>query len=296
MADGLPSNPPTPPSTSSWISVNGSGPASAPVPAPKVTQMGDSFFVSNPESSDIVTPLPINDSIQIGNSFFQSDFFKTTPVSQVGLSYEDRSNLSDLYVYLNHLFANNIFAEMRLYGAYNYQATNSNFASLPVSNQANPPGYGFVGILGYNVPLNSNVSLLPYIRLSYYHDFFAVYNNSDGNTLNTNQYMAQGGLRLSLKVNNVFAVYGSYWIGYQDIYLNGGGAYAGGNDPQVSGIASSYEIGAPYRMTTHFSFIPYIAFSMNANSPNNSASTEEYKAIAVTNTNTLFGAKVSYDF
>ena len=118
MADGLPSNPPTPPSTSSWISVNGSGPASAPVPAPKVTQMGDSFFVSNPESSDIVTPLPINDSIQIGNSFFQSDFFKTTPVSQVGLSYEDRSNLSDLYVYLNHLFANNIFAEMRLYGAY----------------------------------------------------------------------------------------------------------------------------------------------------------------------------------
>ncbi len=221
MADGLPLNPPAAPTPGpSWITVPviNSVPQSAsglPVVPAATNQIGNSFFEPvHTEDPEVQHLLVSHREDQIGNSFFESANYIVVPISQVGVSYEDRNNLSDIYVFYNHLFSNNIFTEARVYGAYNYNVVNPNFPSLQPSNQANQPGYGFVGILGYNIPLNSNVSLMPFIRLSYYNDFFAVYTNSSGDSINSNQYMAQGGARLSLKVNNVFAVYASYWIGF----------------------------------------------------------------------------------
>ena len=264
------------------------------------TQIGNSYFESQVITPTVNTPgTPqqnlLTSEIQIGNSFFESSTKVVERISQIGLSYEDRINMSDIFVYYNQLLSNNLFYEIRAYAGYNYLVTNPNLPQLPISNQNNPPGYGFVGILGYVIPLNNNVTLMPFIRLSYYNNFAVVYSNSNGNSINSNQYIAQGGARLSLDINKIFAIYASYWAGYQVTYLSGGGAFANSNDPQLSGLASTLEFGLPYKMTKRLSFIPYTQYNVSANSPNNSASTTPYNAITATNTNILYGIKIGYD-
>lgn len=312
-ADGLPANPSVVPTTNSWITVpnvdlpatvsTGSSSASqsaiksvTSVPNKQDVQIGNSFFPPVTDSPKPIVAETNLGEVQIGNSFFESANAKVTPIHQIGISYEDRINLSDFFIYYNQLLSNNIFYELRAYAAYNYQASNPNLPFVPLSNQANPLGYGFVGILGYVIPLNSNITLMPFLRLSYYYNFFAVYTNTNGNSINSSQYLEQGGLRLNLKVNNVFAVYASYWAGYSTAYLNGTGIYPGNSDAQISGIASTMEIGFPYKMTRSFSIAPYVDFNVNANNPNTPATSAPYNATGVTVTNTFLAIKMSYDF
>lgn len=259
-------------------------------------QFGDSFFHSTPlPESSLLAPVSLEE-VQVGNSFFESANATTVSIRQIGATYEDRINMSDFYLYFNQLLENNVFYEIRLYMAYLYQTTNPGFPQVPASNQPNPPGYGSVGILGYVIFLNSNVSLMPFVRLGYYDNFYMVYSNSDGSYINSSQYVGQGGARLSLKVNNAFAIYTSYYAGYQIIYLSGGGKYANSDNPQIAGLASCMEIGTPYRMTKSLSVTPSVFYNINANNPNYAASTLPYNAITTTLNSTTFAIRLSYDF
>lgn len=257
-----------------------------------VVAEADVLSESNPVSKQKLQPQQYGE-VQIGSSFFESTSV-VIPVRQVGFSYEDRPNMSDIYVFYNQLLANNVFYEVRSYLAYNYKAPNPILPSIPLSNNTNPPGYGFVGIVGYNIPLNENVTILPYIRLNYYYDFAAVYNNTNGDTINSNSYITQLGARLSLKVNNVFDIYANYFAGYQWVNLSGGGAYTVSDNPAISGFVSTLELGMPYKMTRKLSITPYVQFNVTTNNPNTAANNLPYSVNSLTNANALYAFRFSY--
>lgn len=302
FADGV-ENVAPPPSKVNWFNVVPSM-VTSNVPSPSdpansdavPVEVGDSYFrqVPLPESSARF-PMQL-EVVQIGSSFFESANVETASIRQVGIAYEDRVNLSDFYIYFNQLLENNIFYEVRAYMVYPYQTTNPGFPQIPSSNEPNPLGYGALGILGYVIFLNSNVTLMPFLRLAYFDNFYLVYSNSDGSSIDTSQYMGQIGARLSLKVNNAFAVYASYYAGYQIVYLSGSGTYATSDDPQVAGLASTMEIGMPYKMTKSWSVIPSFMYNVTVNNPNHAASTAPYNGITITPTNVAFALRLSYDF
>ena len=137
---------------------------------------------------------------------------------------------------------------------------------------------------------------MPFIRLSYYNNFSVVYASNNGDSINSETYMAQGGARLSMKINKVFATYVNYWAGYHDTYMNGTGQYASSNNPQLAGFASTLELGFPYRMTKSTSIVPYLQYNTTAENPNAGATADPYNARVFTNVNNLIGLKFSYDF
>jgi hypothetical protein len=284
LADGLPGNPQVVNSNANWISVPS-------VEVPQFSSLSESYAL-------YMKPTVPSGEIQIGNSFFESNIAQIRAISQVGIAFEERPNIADTYIFYNHLSSNNVFYEIRAYAGYNYQTNfHPAFNNLPISNQSLPLGYGFMGNLGYLIPLNSNVSLLPFIRLSYYNDFGIVYASTAGNSFGSNTYMAQLGARLSLKVNPVFAVYISYTGGYQDIFLNGtGGIYNGVDNPQITGYASTLEFGLPYKLTKNWSLTPSMQFNTNAIAPNPTAAGSPYNARTITFTNNVYAVKLSYDF
>ncbi|MBP9743526.1 MAG: hypothetical protein KBD37_09215 [Burkholderiales bacterium] len=298
FADGV-ENVAPPPSQVNWFTVPSVVTSTAvPLPSSKAvpTQVGDSYFRQTvlPESSALI-PVKLEE-IQVGSSFFESANAETVSIRQVGIAYEDRVNLSDFYLYFNQLLDNNLFYEVRGYMAYPYQTTNSGFPQIPASNEPNPLGYGTMGMLGYVIFLNSNVSLMPFLRVTYFDNFYLAYSNSDGSSIDTSQYIGQIGARISVKVNNAFALYASYSGGYQIVYLSGSGIYAASDDPQVAGLASTMEIGMPYKMTQSWSIIPSFMYNVTANNPNHAASIAPYNSITNTLTNVAFSLKLSYDF
>lgn len=302
LAMGLPSNPPTQPSSGSWISVPitpattaTTSPASLSLVNPQTKQVVNTSAITTAAAESAVKP-QVSSEIQIGSSFFESAGAPVVSIRQVGISFEERPNMVDAYIFFNQLLPNNIFYEVRGYTGYNYQTNNPFLPSLPISNQTLPMGYGFVGILGYVIPLNENLTLMPFMRLSYYNNFSVVYASTNGDSINSDTYMAQAGARLSMKVNKVFAMYVNYWAGYHDTYMNGTGQYASSDNPQMAGFLSTFELGFPYRMTKSTSIIPYMQYNTTAENPNSGAMAEPYNARVFTNVNNLVGLRFSYDF
>ncbi|MFN7095478.1 MAG: hypothetical protein ACK4M7_08950, partial [Burkholderiales bacterium] len=238
--------------------------------------------------------------LQIGNSFFtevaESATTNKSTISQVGLAYEDRVNMSNGYVFFNQLLSNNLFYELRAYAGYNYITQNPLPQAADITKQTNPLNYGLVGIFGYNLSFTSRVSLLPYFRLNYLYNFVAAYSDSDGNAINSTTYTGHIGAKLSLKVNELLAVYINYFAGYQTTQLNGSGLFATGSSPAINAFVSSLEFGLPYKINQSWSITPYLQYNINANSPNSGAMDKPYNIAPLTVNNNLYAVKLSYNF
>jgi hypothetical protein len=234
-----------------------------------------------------------------GSYFENPNFlgFKRQTLSSVGIAFEDRTNQSSMYLFFNQLLPNNLFYEIRLYFAYTYLGRNPPLSSIPASaEEPNPIGYGTIGILGYNIDITSSISLMPFIWVSDLVNTMSVYRDSLGNSVSSNTYNANLGLKASVKITDQFAIYGLYMAGYQSTQLYGQGVYSGISSPDINAFISSSEFGLPYRLGGSWSFTPYVRFNSRSNYPNAGASGMPYEINSFNNSVIIYGMKLGYGF
>ena len=269
-------------------------------------QIGDSYFNTIPKQSG-KSKLAKNSRAQIGNSYFQTkspkanDTLTPKTLSQVGATVEEHQTNAIFYGFINQLFTNHLYYELRAYASYHYISQNPPAPPLvpkviPVSSEHNTIGYGGVGIFGYNIELTPDVSLLPYIRLQSLINTVAVYEDSFGNKINSVASAALLGSKLSLRVNEKFAIYMQYYAGYQYCTLSGRGLYSSNNHPTINALTSTVEFGTPYKTDKAVSITPYLQFITADSNPSLAARNKPYSISQLTNTNTVFAIKIGYGF
>ena len=247
-----------------------------------------------------------NTTTQIGNSYFQepentAPDKKPKKITQVGAAMEEHQTFDALYLFLNQILPNHIFYELRAYGVYNYITQNPPTRPIvpgviPVSSERHQLGYGGVGILGYNIAINPNVSFMPFIRLQDIINTFAAYRDTLGNEIHSDNYSAFLGAKLSLRVNNKFAIYTQYYAGYQRSILFGGGVFSNAHHPVVQALASTLEMGAPYKISKSWSITPYIQFLRINRYPDIYSHSSPYNINSLSANSYVYGIKVGYEF
>lgn len=248
-----------------------------------------------------------NTQTQIGNSYFSNSPKKSIkpqkvkPISQIGPAVELRQDYADFYLFLNQLYANHIFYELRAYAIYRYITAPPpppDFSPRIISaaDERNLLGYGGIGIFGYNFELNPNVSFMPFIRLQALTNSAAAYKDSFGNEVDSINYTGLLGGKLSMRVTDIFALYAQYFAGYQHSTLHRYGLFENTAKPVVNAFASIMEFGAPYRINKSFSVTPYLQFITSIPHLNQVARSAPYNINTFTNTNTLYAIKLGYNF
>jgi hypothetical protein len=247
-----------------------------------------------------------NTTTQIGNSYFQKPQKKAADqklhvITQVGAAMEEHQTLDVFYLFLNQMFPNHIYYELRAYGIYNYITQNPPAPPIvpepiPVSSERHQIGYGGVGILGYNIPINPNVSFMPFIRLQDITNSVAVYKDTLGNEIDSDNYTAFLGGKLSLRVNKVFAIYAQYFAGHQRSVLSGHGVFSNAHHPVIKAFVSTFELGAPYKMTKSWSVTPYIQFLRTNGNPDFYARRSPYNISSLSNNSNVYAIKLGYEF
>ena len=285
----------------------------------KIEDIGNSFFknndkttvkAENQDKTQIKNKKNISDSkktidntsseTDIGNSFFKNqtknlDALNSKPINQVGPAFESRQNLSAAYVFINQLLTNQIFYELRAYGAYNYVFKNAP-SNIPNSNQNPPLGYGGALLLGYNFAISTNLSFLPFIRLQALKNMVEAYRDTFGNKVDSINYAALLGGKLSRRVTDNFAVYAQYSAGFQLSKLSGSGIFTSTDNPTINIIQSVIEFGGPFKIIKTLNLTPYIQYITLIPHPNHAARAAPYSLGQLTNVSSLFGIKLGIVF
>lgn len=243
--------------------------------------------------SSVVAP----SEIEIGEAIFESKGDVIKKARQVGVAFEERPNLTAAYLFYNELLPNNLFYEVRVYAGYNYQTNNPFVPGVPLVQTTVPFGYGALGLLGYVIPLNDDVTLMPLVRVSAYRNFLLAYNGGNGNSIDSNTYMIQPGATLSMKVTPKFAFTVGYWLGYEYTPVYGSGIYASSEQQTLSGLITTLQFSLPYKVSQDWSVVPYFQYNTNAVGPNDAMKdVDAYNAKNITLTNLFFGLKLNYAF
>ncbi len=253
-------------------------------------------------------PIPKNSSEnnqsgenQIGTSFFQLTTTKTTPIREIGIANEQHQDFAVIYLVLNKLFTNRIFCELRAYSVYRYRTATPPqppvvTTAIPSSSERNLFGYGGIAIIGYNIDLNDKVSLMPFTRLQALTNTALAYKDTFGNEIQSANYTAYLGGKLSMQVTPVFATYVSYFAGYNKTVLTGHGVYPNAGNPTINGFISVIELGAPYKFNKLWNLTPYLQFITFAPYANKAADTPPYNVKDITTTGSVFAVRLSYVF
>lgn len=222
-------------------------------------------------------------------------------VSAAGVALEQWPNATQTYAFFTQNLANDVYYEVRAYGRYNYKSMNPVFSSVPVSNINNPPGFGFTGILGYNFHPSEFMDITPYVRMNYLDNMNVVYEDTNGNFINSQGWTAMLGSKFSFKVVKGFTPFLNYYTGYQQVNLSGN--LTEGTTPnqvitaQVEQIISVFELGAAIKASQSISFIPYFDYVTSANNPNATAAAPYaqggFNISALTSTFQIVGVKMS---
>lgn len=242
-----------------------------------------------------------NSEDQIGSSYFQLRTSKTVPVRQIGIANEQHEDFAVIYLVLNKLFSNRIFCELRAYSIYRYRtATAPQPPIVPIaissSNERNLFGYGGLAIIGYNIDLNDKVSLMPFTRLEALTNTALAYKDTFGNEIQSANYTAYLGSKLSMEVTHDFAMYVSYFAGYNKSILTGHGVYTNAGNPTINGFISVFELGAPYKLNKLWSLTPYLQYITTAPNANKAADTPPYNVKDVTTTSSVYALRLTYVF
>lgn len=230
---------------------------------------------------------------------------KNTTVSSAGGAFELSPNNLSLYEFFSQTLSNDIYYELRLTQRDNYVTSNPNIPGIPASNVMPPMGYGFTGIFGYNFHPTDATNITPFIRLQVQKNTGPVYQDTDGDYLNSVTYVAQLGAKFSFKATPVFAPYITLRGGYQYNQLNG--AYPASktqNAEPISGVLNQivfiYEIGLATKITPSFAVTPYTQFSTTSNYPDPTAQLAidqgGLNQTNLTGTSQAYGLKVSYNW
>lgn len=224
-------------------------------------------------------------------------------ITQLGLAVEQRAAYVDAYAFINQLFKDRLFYELRAYYVYDYMTVSppTTTPQPDASDENTVNGTGVVGILGYNFKINPKVTLMPFTRLQYLTNTFsninfAPYEDSFGNSVKSDNYTAYLGLKLSMDINEVFAIYAQYYAGYQWNILYGRGYWDTDSTPQVNALVSTLELDLPYKLTPSWIFMPYIQWNTASNKPNSTAVDYPYGHDSLTTTGAVFALRLGYKF
>ena len=247
-----------------------------------------------------------NSRVQIGNSYFQEhpiipNKLLQKTISQVGIAADEHQTNLAVFAFINQLFPNNIYYELRAYAIYNYISRLPPAPPLvpeviPVSSAQHPKGYGGIGIVGYNIVINPNVSVMPFIRLQALTNAVYAYQDSFGNEIDSVSYTALFGGKVSMRVSQEFALYTQYFAGYQTSVLSGCGLFSNSEHPTINAFTSVLEFGAPYKITKKLSVTPYLQFITVGPNPNQAARNQPYNMSELARTDTIYAIKFGYDF
>lgn len=237
---------------------------------------------------------------QIGNNFFKT---KRQNIRQFGGAVEAADNRGIVYAFINELFSNQIFYELRLYGLDHYPTL------LPPQPPLVPEainnsevesvlGYGWGGVLGFNVIVNPNVSFLPFIKLQGLRNASVAYRDREGNSISSDDYSESIGAKLSLRVTDVFALSVQGIVGPQQGYLSGKGVFYATPRPKIRSTAATIDIDFPYKIDLRWSITPYIFYStywISTNANNDTINTL-FSLDNLTSTEKVIGVKLGYVF
>lgn len=225
---------------------------------------------------------------------------KDVTVSSAGVGIQETPNNTQAYLFFSQTLANQIYYEVRVWGAYNYMTQNPIFDSVPVSNIQNPLGTGFSGFLGYNFHVNEHIDMTPYARMNYFKNFQLVYEDSNGNYINSTTLAGFLGLKISFKETKYFTPYLNFWMGFQQVALIGTlqeGITNRGvvQTATVDQIVANTQIGFGFKVSQSMSLIPYWQYQTAANYPDSVAMAKPEKGgfgvNSQTNSIQIIGAK-----
>ena len=236
-----------------------------------------------------------NSDEQIGNSYFKSLLSK--PINQLGGAIEAHQSNTVLYLFFNQLTTKHIFYEFRAYGIDDKPTTAPQAPmSLPTTKGRNVLGYGAAAILGYNINVNSNLSLLPYIRAQALTNTFTSYADGLNNSLGSADYGGSIGAKLSQRITEVFAIYTLGYFGYQRSLVASEGVFAHTNQATANLYIAGIEFGAPYKINQRVSITSYAQVMLANVHLNQVAIFLNGSLCESTNVNGIFGIKVGYEF
>lgn len=223
-------------------------------------------------------------------------------ISSAGVAVEQWPNAAQTYLYFSQNLKNDVYYEVRAYGRYNYKTMNPVFSSVPVSNISNPPGYGFTGIFGYNFHPSEFMDITPYVRFNYLNNMNVVYEDSNGNFINSVGWTAFIGSKFTFKVSKVFTPFFNYYAGYQQVNLSGNLTESTKPNQvltaQVEQLLSIFEVGAAFKASQSMSIIPYFDYVTSANNPDATAaapySQGGFNISPLTSTFQIVGVKLNY--
>ncbi|MDD3266299.1 MAG: hypothetical protein PHC75_03870 [Burkholderiales bacterium] len=193
-------------------------------------------------------------------------------VSSAGIAFEEVQNGAQSYVYFSQTLANDIYYEARLYGKYNYLSQNP-LVNVPVSNIKNPPGFGGSAFVGYNFHPTETFDVTPYLRFNYLNNMAVVYEDSNGNFMNSIGYAEMLGVRLAFKVIKDFTPTFDFRYGFQQVKVTG---QMDSNYETTTGTinqsVSAVIMGFSYKVNKTWAISPYYEFITQSNSPDSTAS------------------------
>lgn len=225
-------------------------------------------------------------------------------ISSAGVAVEQWPNAAQTYLFFTQNLANDIYYEVRAYGRYNYKTMNPVFSSVPVSNISNPPGYGFTGIFGYNFHPSEFMDITPYVRFNYLNNMNVVYEDTNGNFINSVGWTAFLGSKFTFKVSKVFTPFLNYYAGYQQVNLSGNLTESTKPNQvltaQVEQLLSIFEVGAAFKASQSISIIPYFDYVTSANNPDATAaapySQGGFNISPLTSSFQIIGVKASFSW
>ena len=261
-----------------------------------------SYIGLNHSKANIELPPEKNDNTEdtnIGNSFFKGNSSKTVSISQLGVAYEGHQSYSHFYAFFNKLCANQIYYELRAYFTYHYISQNPpSITIVPntlfITDEKNPLGTGGSGILGYQFFINSKVSFMPFIRVQDLSNTMVAYEDKKGNALNSVNYTGYLGAKLSMAVNDNFAIYSQFYGGYDKTILSGRGIFNASKHPTFNAAITVLEFGTPYRIQGPWSITPYFQLVTVGYKLDSMAQNKIYALNPLTNSSSVFALKVGY--
>lgn len=200
---------------------------------------------------------------------------KGKTISAAGVAMEEMQNGAQGYLFFTQTLSNDVYYEIRGYTRYNYMTQNPIFPTIPVSDINNPLGYGLTGFLGYNFHPTELLDITPYLRMNYYRNMNVVYEDNNGNYVNSTALTGMAGAKFSFKVIKGFTPYFNYSAGFQQVSLVGN--FNQGANPNsaitatVDQIVSIAEVGLNFKVSQSMSLIPYWQYVTAGNYPDSVA-------------------------
>lgn len=223
---------------------------------------------------------------------------KSQTITAAGSAFEASPNATNFYVFFTQTLSNDIYYEVRLVGRYNYASTsNPSIPGIPQSDINPPMGYATNLFLGYNFHPAENVNVTPYLRINLGTNIGPVYDDSNGDYLNSQTYAILPGVKVSFKASPVLSPYINIWGGFQSNSLTG--AYPNSETQSTQPITGmlnqvpiTYQFGVGMKLTPHVTMIPYTQYTVTFNYPDSAALTSINEGGL--NQSSLTGASYAY--